>query len=273
MKSIYVRLAGGLGNQLFQIAYGLLVCKMVNGKLVLCRSSLGTYATKRHFTLPDVLDLGHMRVAEPLLPFLVFKSRFALISSFLPPNFGFISDRNCQKILEVDHSLPNIFLDGYFNRSINQAIFEEMVTCVSLLYKGRLTRVRPKICVIHVRGGDFIKLGLARTEDSEFYRAAVEEVRRLVPDIVFEVVTDDFQFAQTILEGICDVKEISKASVSDDFIRLSTAEFAIISDSTFALWARAIKLSDTNIDRTTFSRKMWEPGVRRAVSFFGEQLP
>ena len=273
MNTIYVRLAGGLGNQIFQIAYGLTVCKQVQSEIVLCPSFLDNYNTKRNFTVPEVLDLGQIRVSESLLPFIVFKSRFTLIASVLPPKFGFISDNNCRNIHVMDITSSNFYLDGYFNKSISQNIFDEMVTYVSALYLGKAVRVRSKVCVIHIWGGDFIELGLACSDDSEFYRVAIAEIRRLVPDVMFEVVTDDFEFANTILEGICKFERISKTSVSQDFIRLSTAQFAIISDSTFALWARAIKLNDTKWERLTFSRKQWEPGVRRDISFAGEQIP
>jgi len=271
MKVVNVRLAGGLGNQLFQVAYGLLASKKIHGDVALCSAFLKSYDTQRSFTLPDVIDLKGVRVVDSMLPFLIFKTRFGKASSVLPSFLGFVSDSNCKKIMGNQVFLSNLYLDGYFNKAINQVIFDEMVAGISVLFKGRHLFVRSNVCVIHVRGGDFINLGLAGRDDAEFYSSAISAVRRIVPEIRFEVVTDDSHFARSVLNESCSYKIISGESVADDFFRLATGQFAIISDSTFALWARSITLADSSVERVTFSRGRWEPGVQREISFLGER--
>ena len=121
---IVVRLAGGLGNQIFQIGASLLLSKKSNIKtIILDDSKLKNYGTERTNDLLSFFDFDKL---ECDILWQSPKITNLRISKFLPlkvPYYPFISDANFQKSL----SKPNpffLFLDGYFQNCLTQTDFD-----------------------------------------------------------------------------------------------------------------------------------------------------
>lgn len=103
------------------------------------------------------------------------------------------------------------------------------------------------ICIVHVRGGDF--LGSLASLDSSYYRNSIEVVKSESPNMKFYIITDDVNYARAILPEIeiiggsaTNGSDISKADhhiggpVWMDWSILLNCRNAIISASSFSWW-------------------------------------
>lgn len=103
------------------------------------------------------------------------------------------------------------------------------------------------ICIIHIRGGDF--KGSSSILDSDYYNKAIENMMKINTNMVFYIITDDVNFANSILPNIqiiggssTNTQDINKAShhnggpVWIDWSILYNCKNAILSASSFSFW-------------------------------------
>lgn len=150
-------------------------------------------------------------------------------------------------ISPLDSRLLNIE-DGYFIDGALQA-------------EGYLSGFRPQICqwfnlnvtpqkkcLISLRGGEYRQLNEVLLPRS-YYINAIERIRSIDPEVVFEVVTDDLELAH---EYFPELNASSSGGVriflgrfyfspksikiGDDFRRLQSAQYLILSNSSFSWW-------------------------------------
>jgi hypothetical protein len=104
------------------------------------------------------------------------------------------------------------------------------------------------VCIIHIRGGDF-NASLAML-DSNYYNNAINNFKKINPNIKFYVVTDDVNTSRRILPNIDIVgaattnkQDSNKAShhiggpISIDYSILNNAKNIIMSASSFGWWS------------------------------------
>lgn len=238
---IYVRLAGGLGNQLFQIAAAALWAKSQDTQFSVLTSGLDGYATKRS---PDVLRLINavrMRdvVNDARLNFIADKLR---AGRWLPVVGK--SDKHFPRALATKSFFGGALLDGYFQRGWSDALL------FSALQEIKLRCSTPSgsgdHCVMHIRGGDFLKHDLHNILSSRYYANAVrlangKGIRE------FRIITDDPAYSKKIIDELSrDISGISyhlsvpSMDPLDDFLMIRNAKNRIIGNSTFAWWASAL---------------------------------
>lgn len=251
---IYLRLSGGLGNQLFQLAAAALLsdsgCKPQFVTPIL--EGLLSYNVPRE---PDSLKVlcrnGWLldpvpRVSEPWRS-LSLKAR----AGRWMPVLG-ISDRNFWKAIAHGVSGPYI-LDGYFQQGWSSDSFSRALSLMqmnSVLPSASLS-VSEEEVIIHIRGGDFLKLKQFQVVGFEYYILAMQ----LALDRgykYFVVISDDMHYADLIFNKIR--KKIPTASIRFlnngssallDFDIIRQAPARIIGNSTFAWWASALGKSDS----------------------------
>lgn len=257
---IYVRLAGGLGNQLFQIAAAALWAKSQGTQFSVLTSGLGGYATKRS---PDVLRLinpGRMRgvIIDERLNFIVDKLR---VGRWLPLIGK--SDKHFPEALATKVFFSGAILDGYFQRGWSDALL------FSAMQEMNLQCSTPPgsgaYCVMHIRGGDFLKHDLHNILSSRYYANAVQEANgKGIRE--FRVITDDPSYSKKIIDEINrDVPgssyRMNEPSMDplDDFLMIRNASNRIIGNSTFAWWASALG-GDSSV---TWSPDSFLKGSRR----------
>lgn len=249
---IYLRLAGGLGNQLYQLAAASLLCKARNTKVVIFEGGLTSYAVQRS---PDSIKLIKAKtwVAEnagnqsKVLRFLSERMR---CGRWLP-RFG-ISDENywlCSR-----NQLPQtLFMDGYFQSGWTN---ETLSSAISLIKDGEYVEYdgynkKYGEVIIHIRGGDFLKLPEFQVVNIEFYEKAV----RLAVDQGFRefaLLSDDHEYALKMCKilrervSFCSFNLLPKSmSALGDFEIIRSANARIIGNSTFAWWASALASQKT----------------------------
>jgi len=254
---INVRLAGGLGNQLFQLAAALAV--RGDSDVLLDTDGLRNYAVKRSFDLPRILSLPQtIRTNESPSPRVRWKSwlHTARVGRWLPGIA--VNDRNFRAKLERDlsgESPRSLWMDGYFQQHWSASAFEKSCAQMTAMMRPDLphSRVDAGTGVIHIRGGDFLSSELHRVVDADYYVRALMALRTRRPDMrSFCLITDDPGYAQPICDRIQEAHpEVTLAMAPrahegdvpnwlQDIVLLRYAPARIIGNSSFAWWAAAL---------------------------------
>jgi hypothetical protein len=265
-KRIIVRLAGGLGNQIFQIGASLLLSKKSNIKtIILDDSKLKNYGTKRTNDLLSFFDFDKI---ECEILWQSSKITNLRVSKFLPlkiPYYPFISDANFQKSL----SKPNpifMFLDGYFQNCLTQPDFDCEIKILKDILKQNNIQEKNG-CILHIRGGDFVKLGWNSVASKEYYFKAIKLIENKYRERNFYVVTDDKKYAMDILNELNINYKFIGGNIIEDFYLLGKFKYRILSSSTFAIWASALGENNESI---VIAPKYWIPNKAREITIPNE---
>jgi len=253
MRRVVMRMAGGLGNQLFQYAAGLALSKARGARLLLDTTSyrkdkLRTYSL-------DAFALTPRFVPGPFVPIMAaFDTRYVgrMLRSAMPAvGWHHVFDRS--QGYEPDRFPPggNLVLDGYWQSDkyfagiadeVRAAFaFREPPDDVNAKCLGRMAR-GPSVAV-HVRRGDYVINSVTNaihgTCGPEYYRAAADVSRRTAPAANYFVFSDDPDWAEQQLTwpGPTEVIRHNLGRRDADDLRLMAAcDHFIIANSSFSWW-------------------------------------
>ncbi len=109
-----------------------------------------------------------------------------------------------------------------------------------------MNREQIKICnenvIIHVRGGDFLKIKHLNICDNYYYKKAIEYALRKGFN-TFKVISEDQQYAKEIIKEMkkyfidLKISILKSNSIKNDFNIIRSSNLAILSNSTFSWWA------------------------------------
>lgn len=254
---ILLRLAGGIGNQLFQLCYAINLSNQ-NESIFVLGDALRLYKSARE---PDFLrfflnqaNLTYVPKSNFFVNLLVVHGR---VGRYFPV-FGINdSNYNSKNILSLflRRKVPIKVLDGYFQQHLTDAnirkffesisIFPLQEAAVSHIYSYLLAKYE---CCIHVRGGDFLlpqnqKFNICR---EKYYLLSVDRcvsmgIRR------FLVLSDDISASKELIALLSKAFtsaefEVHSASLSavDELLLIASFPHKIISNSTFAWWGSCL---------------------------------
>lgn len=247
---IRLRLSGGLGNQLFQLAAAALLAKNQQTNVTVFANGTQKYKVVRD---PDSLDLlarNEWLVSDTKHHFF---SRWASVEARvgrLIPFIG-INDKNYWYAQNNKSQLKTMFLDGYFQRGWDLGTFDKAVGLLAVKPASAVAGLRTahSEAVIHIRGGDFLALPQYKVVDADYYLQSVLKAKERGLN-QFAVMTDDYEYAGSICEYIRKIVptiaiRMMKPGVNtlEDFDTLRSASARIIGNSTFAWWASALCLN------------------------------
>jgi hypothetical protein len=276
LKKIYLRLAGGLGNQIFQYTAALLI-KKENDLIYLYTKALSNYRAGRSLELVNFFELPQTTYFNgSFFANVVFKFRLAKITSF----FG-CNDLNFSSILSNNNtgkSKGSVYLDGYFQDAWSYEHIQPLLVKLSANLKKDQFNNEPYSqydCIMHIRGSDF----LANLDNSlnsvDFYIDALKLLKGIHPLTNIYVVTDDLPYSKSLLDIITSkFKDINfsldneRKSLFDDFMILLHAKSRVIGTSTFAWWASALDDKKS----ITMSPKSWKLNFNRKLVLPWEEL-
>lgn len=247
--SIKILLCGGLGNQLFQYAFGRALAIKTSRRLILDATTLFAMDTRYQrsyslsaFSVPtDIqfsLSLSYSSklwrnvtvTAERLLPL----SRKGLIIE--PRPLRYLSEYH------EDFQRSAVTFIGYWQTPL---YFQEVAEQLRLDLRFTDLSRDPRISVlheiestnsvcVHVRQNDY-SLRLQRS----YYSRAINEARRRIPDARFYVFGDDPKFLESLSESANDIVCVDSNGVSDiqDFRLMGRCKHFIIANSSFSWWA------------------------------------
>lgn len=259
---VVIRLKGGLGNQLFQYAFGYILAQKNNDNLKLDIEWFETegnvpWLVKREYELDKFEIHSADIIRHNTLPFI---PRF-FGHRFIRRLFALIKKDNIQigKWLVVSTTsafnymnLPkseNVFLNGYFD---NHA---------AIYLKGYIEKLRKefkyKTCSDSTRKlineikskGDTTSIHVRRTDQMhdtghkvglDYYKSAIEYIRKERPDTFFFVFSDDIDWCKKVLNGYKNLIIATDKNEPDtlrDFLGMITCNNNIIAYSTYSWWA------------------------------------
>lgn len=246
LSTIRLRLVGGLGNQLYQFGFALVLMKKLGyEKLAIDCTDMKKYRENWGFLIPTVLD------KHKLDKFIIFekswflKSRFIKILNYCNLRFpGSYTD----KYNSLDASnfwKGDVFVDGYFEQKEHLTNIKSEL--VSLLRDDLLIDIPANVLVINVRGGEYVRLGVSSSEDVDQYQDLIKAALSMIKDPVIHLVTDDVSFAKEVIGGICVIDYIHEPNPQENFSVLISSKYKVLSRSTFAKWAGFLSSDDSTI--------------------------
>jgi len=245
---IVVELAGGTGNQLFQLAYGLARAKALGLDPVHC-VFLSTNLAK------TAVQGGISPLMKDLLPScsprgcVVVRQR-----GWAVKDHQMVQEA---KEKEATDAGRNLLLTGYYQSS---KFFKDASSILMTLLAPRLTtdhRIPPTTLSIHVRRGDYLKLPNHHPFlDKPYYLKALECLSPLSPRKVM-VFSDDLEWcrAQDWLKDLGDVAFVDEP-VDKCLAAMQQCDAHIIANSTMSWWG-AYLASLRNPDVQVIAPKTW----------------
>ena len=268
-SKIDVRLAGGLGNQIFQFGAAVLLARQHDIETIECSfGALSSYDVPREFSLGKIFNLSSENVEFTSDLSWVFKLRLAKLGFWGLPRGRFGSDSNFLDLL--NDKRERYWLDGYFQDCLSPEMFGQL----SFVLRGIKHPTGLGYldgCVLHIRGGDFVNSEWSSTNSRSYYERAVRKMGEDFGITDFVVVTDDIPFAQELLRDFGSVgMTFESGDMLSDFHKIGLFRYRILSSSTFAFWASA--LGDVT-PSAVLSPADWSPGRRRMLRVPGELDP
>lgn len=236
---IYVIIQGGLGNQLFQAALGLLVENICARQVKFLTHSYENYTYGFKYELEQNFPSLRGRVVSlESIP-----SSAVLIKE---PLDGFDPKIFLGDMVQIIKQNDDVVLDGYWSKEAYWTECEALIRGAlkpvpsdeSLRRNGDL--IKSMNCIgIHVRRYEYGHHGVAQMD---YYRNALKEIRRIRGDLPAIVFTDEFNVCEFEFRNIPQV-EVIRGNFQDpfaDFFALSCCKHFILSNSSFSYWAAFI---------------------------------
>lgn len=251
MKYSILRLAGGLGNQLFQLAAAVSLAQRQSfplSNILIDTRFLTSYEAKRRYEIGFISKLfPGVQVAPqlPLLASMASRFRLAKILDKKLGSFDLISSvAHLNAVCASRNTASTFILDGYFQHPdilfseedrnrIRTALIAVKGSLIDQVKNGALT------IGIHIRRGDYVTSKSAskvfRNIPMEYYDTALQQLRRDQTVLVF---SDDRDLSATYATkvGGIDVRQFN-LSLEDEFCLLMMCDDHIIANSTFSWWA------------------------------------
>lgn len=248
MEKVVIRLAGGLGNQLFQISKAYSLVNDLN-RLVLITDFLGAYNKKRSPTVLQYFPELNCTSSKKLnrFEYLLFKVRII-------PILKFLFRLKKEIILKYNNC---IYLDGYYQDSFSPSFVK--------LLNSRIENI-PNNCVsLHVRRDDYITDVTARKVflllEIDYYISALDMIKRNLPINVFTSREEDFIWIKSRLDIGLNYQPKDEIH---DFNYLVNSSFLVIANSTFSFWAGLVAIERGAL---VYAPKKWYRSTSKIIPF------
>ena len=237
---IYLCTQGGLGNQLFQVAYALKLSKVHGQQIKLVNDHLNP--RRGGDTRERVLE--YLGFSFPKIDISLPKSK--MVRSFYVKHW-------CSKLYYVDDDTPapqiqgdyDLILDGFFQWP---AEIEEVKNDVVKVLRAKLEALEipqksANHVAIHIRRGDYITDKAASESHGflglEYYLDAIKILRENIEQPTFDIYTDDSEWVRDNILPIVPVNIVSEriADANLEFLSMFSYKNFIIANSTFSWWA------------------------------------
>jgi len=261
---IIIKLWGGLGNQLFQYAFGYALAKDRNQELCIDTSFYDNQpgnVGKRNVNL-NQLNIPPYKNFGGNFVFKILNNRYmGFITRNLPKCSLYVSKGLKyfkEPIHKYVHKIPNgknLYFDGYWQSSkyflkykseLQNMFVPQKPIPQDVLETESVIESVNSVCV-HMRKGDFgkgklRKVGHLLSED--YYKKAVAYCKEKLAEPVFFVFTDDEEWASFVLGDCNNIKFINDMCQSDaltDLYLMTKCKNGIMSASTFSWWGNWLR--------------------------------
>lgn len=251
---IALRLQGGLGNQLFQFAFGYAASRAASRALVFDTRLLHKIGAHAGY------ELGRLGID-------ISCDSFELQQAFsgarlwwlerlprpLRGSLGFLEEPTLEQVRRSDRSV--LLIKGYWQSgSIAEGATNLIVGGLSKLANGSLRSDEEmiRICAqgnavaVHARRGDYISNKKVRALfgpcEPSYFELGIDLMRARLERPFFFVFSDDPPWAQSAFSGHPDVRVVSSANTDSssaviDLCRMSMCKHLVLSNSSLSWWA------------------------------------
>lgn len=264
-------LRGGLGNQLFQIAfaheihirYGRnFVFRWFKEDDVMHLFSVMDYQLNRSHHVLDFLD-GEMRKSVPLFVRGVSRAFHLLFAAFLRYRILNIRELTDPKIFKTTKRLV---LDGFYQeRDLSQEGQGFVISEILKKIEQTCNTLEPTKCALHLRYGDYIPIGWKLA--ISYYVRCLDSIDPAIPITVIAETNNDIDsfIHQMRALGFSNRDFLPKydSDVMSDLQTLVTSEILVTANSTFSYWAGIVGDQYAELRkkrRQVFTPQIWLPG-------------
>jgi len=267
---IIVNLKGGLGNQMFQYAFGRKLSLKNDDELKL--ETAGLMSANKIGDIYRPFSLSQFKIKKQIAtPDEVRKLKYpyGILSKALRWfNFKILKKTHTQFEPHAMKKTGDIFLDGYWQspeyfEDIRETLLEEFTLEEpgETYFKDMANKIKGTESVsIHVRRGDYANNPQVLKEfgicSKEYYQNAVNKIAKKCASPTYFVFSDDIDWVKSNLDLNEKVEFVSNPSLTDaqELILMSTCEHNIIANSTFSWWAAWL---NQNIEKMVISPTPW----------------
>lgn len=267
---IVIKLSGGLGNQLFQYAFGLFLKKNVlKNEELFFQFYNSEKDTKRNLKL-NQYQLDNFQLLGSsinLFPFSRFKKFQLLVfkrNSYFLEGYNF----NLKKISKEISINSDLLFDGYWqNVCFVQAVEDELLKqlvlkkdiCLNASQIRDLIFSSKNTIAVHVRKTDYIKNVINQNIYADctidYYLNSLEYIKNLIGDeINLFIFSDDFDWVDNHLNFDFPFYKVKNNSDFEDLYLMSLCEVIITANSTFSWWAGWL---NTRKNKIIIAPKKW----------------
>jgi len=245
--SIKILVFGGLGNQLFQFAFGESL-RMTYKNLDVKYIDLTEYATTKRKWELGFLDIKPSKINKIEIFYIFFKriinSKFnKLTSKFF--YFGIINEKQQKYIHDFLIKEKSFIIDGYWQ---SEEYFSEIKNEIKNMFE--INNHNPKInskeekVAVHIRLGDYVHTKEGREKhlvcDIGWYKNAINYLKNINKELKFKVFSDNKNLLKNEFRHYQNL-EINDSNYSEsahkELYEMSKCDHFIISNSTYSWWA------------------------------------
>ena len=246
---VIVKLSGGLGNQMFQYAFGRFIAYKLNTELKLDLSEtkislnpkhhsfyrLGDFNIQENFATPE--EIAHVKAT----------------GIFAPP-------------APVEDETRDVFIQGHSFHAeesfieIADIILREF-TLKSPLHKistawAKKILVAENSVALHIRRGDYLNaVHIIGVIPLDYYRTCVAQLQKDFPLIAAFIFSDDLNWVRKNLKLDVPTEYVEDCeSDNEEFLLMSLCKHTVIANSTFSWWAAWLNF---NPDKKVFVPSPW----------------
>lgn len=251
---ILVKLQGGLGNQLFQCAFGLSASSRLNTRLYFD----GDFFNDKNVHTPRPFELNNIKF-DPVFAEEGLKDRFlapGITQKILNKTGIHRLSVYREQSLRFDDDLPvrdNTYYDGYWQSERYFAGMQDQIR-KAFSFKGSLNKLSEQLAAtlagqtnsisMHVRRGDYVSSGSANEVHGlcsvAYYQKAIECIRQKIASPIFYFFSDDTEWVrENLLPAVENGVLVDHNQGQDswqDMLLMSKCKHHIIANSSFSWW-------------------------------------
>jgi len=256
---IKILIYGGLGNQLFQFAFGESL-KITYKKLDVKYIDLTQFATtKRNWEL-GFLKINPQRISKREITTIFFRriintqlNKFS--SKFL--YFGIINENQYEYIHEYLNKGKSLIIDGYWQSEeyfLNHKVDIKNILNINSKPSSNKEKRKYQKVAVHIRLGDYINSKQGRNNhlvcDINWYKKAINYLKDYDSEFLFTIFSDNKELIKNQFKNYTNL-EINQSDYSkdayEDLYEMATFDHFIISNSSYSWWASYLGEKENSI--------------------------
>jgi len=242
-KFLIIKPIGGLGNQIFQFCFAVLISKITSRILVVDNSRFVLYKKFKPY-LEQIVNNNYQNCFSKKFFLINFFSNFKIISKHCyDKNIFNITSGDIAQIVKDNNQF--LILDGYWQsfKLLDQLSPQKFLEIFNDMFSKKVKKKSQDICM-HIRRGDYYNdRDVLKThgilELSYFSNAMIRFEKKLNDNVFFYIFSDDIEFCKKLvfLQNRKNVKFFESSNEVSTFLEMSNYENYIISNSTYSLLA------------------------------------